>query len=286
MNTYKKQLSVNHNFSINCCGKLVSLEKPLIMGILNLTPDSFSDGGQFGQEKAALEHAEKMISEGASIIDIGPQSTNPNSKQIDAKEEIERLGKVISLLKKEFPETLISVDTFYAETVKYAADEGMDIINDISGGQFDPQMFKTVAETGLPYILMHINPSFGEMHDKIQHKDITLSINQFFSEKVRELTELRVHDIILDPGFGFGKTIEDQYKMTEEAEYFGFGRLPLLIGISRKSFIYKSLGKSPLEIVEETQKLHLKLLHKGAKILRVHDVAETKKTIDLFLNNY
>ncbi|MHC6199568.1 dihydropteroate synthase [Elizabethkingia miricola] len=286
MNTYKKQLSVNHNFSINCRGKLVSLEKPLIMGILNLTPDSFSDGGQFGQEKAALKHAEKMISEGASIIDIGPQSTNPNSKQIDAKEETERLGKVISLLKKEFPETLISVDTFYAETVKYAADEGMDIINDISGGQFDSQMFKTAAETGLPYILMHINPSFGEMHDKIQHKDITLSINQFFSEKVRELTELRVHDIILDPGFGFGKTIGDQYKMTEEAEYFGFGRLPLLIGISRKSFIYKSLGKSPLEIVEETQKLHLKLLHKGAKILRVHDVDETKKTIDLFLNNY
>nr|WP_199163012.1 dihydropteroate synthase [Elizabethkingia sp. ASV34] len=286
MNTYKKQLSVNHNFSINFRGKLVSLEKPLIMGILNLTPDSFSDGGQFGQEKAALKHAEKMISEGASIIDIGPQSTNPNSKQIDAKEETERLGKVISLLKKEFPETLISVDTFYAETVKYAADEGMDIINDISGGQFDSQMFKTAAETGLPYILMHINPSFGEMHDKIQHKDITLSINQFFSEKVRELTELRVHDIILDPGFGFGKTIGDQYKMTEEAEYFGFGRLPLLIGISRKSFIYKSLGKSPLEIVEETQKLHLKLLHKGAKILRVHDVDETKKTIDLFLNNY
>ncbi|MDV2447570.1 dihydropteroate synthase [Elizabethkingia anophelis] len=256
------------------------------MGILNLTPDSFSDGGQFGQEKAALKHAEKMISEGASIIDIGPQSTNPNSKQIDAKEETERLGKIISLLKKEFPETLISVDTFYAETVKYAADEGMDIINDISGGQFDSQMFKTAAETDLPYILMHINPSFGEMHDKIQYKDITLSINKFFSEKVRELTELRIHDIILDPGFGFGKTIEDQYKMTEEAKYFGFGRLPLLIGISRKSFIYKSLGKSPLEIVEETQKLHLKLLHKGAKILRVHDVAETKKTIDLFLNNY
>ncbi|MCL1672512.1 dihydropteroate synthase [Elizabethkingia ursingii] len=286
MNTYKKQLSVNHNFSINCRGKLVSLEKPLIMGILNLTPDSFSDGGRFSQEKAALEHAEKMISEGASIIDIGPQSTNPSSKQIDAKEEMERLGKVISLLKKEFPETLISVDTFYAETVKYAADEGMDIINDISGGQFDSEMFKTVVETGLPYILMHINPEFGQMHDKIQYKDITLSINQFFSEKVRELAELRVHDIILDPGFGFGKTIEDQYKMTEEAEYLGFGRLPLLIGISRKSFIYKSLGKSPLEIVEETQKLHLKLLHKGAKILRVHDVTETKKTIDLFLNNY
>lgn len=161
----------------------------------------------------------------------------------------------------------------------------MDIINDISGGQFDTNMFETVAKTGLPYILMHINPSFGQMHDKIKYQDIILNINRFFSEKVCELTELRVHDIILDPGFGFGKTIEDQYQMTEEAEYFGFGKWPLLIGISRKSFIYKSVGKSPLEIVEETQNLHLKLLHKGAKILRVHDVAETKKTIDLFLGN-
>lgn len=285
MNTYKKQLSNDQNFSINCRGKLISLEKPLIMGILNLTPDSFSDGGKFNQEKSALYHAEKMISEGAAIIDIGPQSTNPNSKQITAKEETERLGKVISQLKKEFPETLISVDTFYADTVQYAADEGMDIINDISGGQFDTNMFETVVKTGLPYILMHINPSFGQMHDKIKYQDIILNINRFFSEKVCELTELRVHDIILDPGFGFGKTIEDQYQMTEEAEYFGFGKWPLLIGISRKSFIYKSVGKSPLEIVEETQNLHLKLLHKGAKILRVHDVAETKKTIDLFLGN-
>lgn len=275
--------TTSKSFSLNCRGKLISLEKPLIMGILNLTPDSFSDGGKFSDEKAALLHTEKMVKEGANIIDIGPQSSNPKSQQITAQEEKERLGNIIIQIKKEFPKTLVSVDTFYSETVKLAADQGMDIINDISGGQFDPKMFQTVAEVGLPYILMHINSSFGEMHHKEKNPNIVTDINRYFSKKVKTLTDLRVHDIILDPGFGFGKTIEDQYQMTEEAQHFGLGRLPVLIGISRKSFIYKSLGKSPLEIDAETQILHLKLLEKGAKILRVHDVAATKKTVDQFL---
>ncbi|WP_390451862.1 dihydropteroate synthase [Chryseobacterium sp. Alg-005] len=274
--------SINYH-SLNCNGRLVDLSSPKIMGILNLTPDSFSDGGKFNNEKDALKHAEKLLSEGAGIIDIGPQSTRPNAEFLSCKEEIRRIGTVISRIKKEFPAALVSLDTFYAETVRFGYNEGIDIVNDISGGQYDERMFDTVAETKLPYILMHINPSYETMHDKIKYEDIILEINRYFSEKTNVLLQKGVKDIILDPGFGFGKTVEDQMKMIDEVEYLGFERFPLLIGISRKSFIYKPLGKSPLDINEETQKLHLKVLQQGAKILRVHDVAAAKKTIELFL---
>ncbi|MBV8325554.1 dihydropteroate synthase [Chryseobacterium sp.] len=253
------------------------------MGILNLTPDSFSDGGQFNDGKLALKHAEKLLNDGAEIIDIGPQSTRPNAEFLSSEEEIKRIGNTISRIKKEFPEALISLDTFYAETVKFGFNEGIDLINDISGGQYDEKMFDTAAETKLPYILMHVNPSYETMHNKIRFEDITTEENLYFSEKVNQLLEKGVNDIILDPGFGFGKTVEDQMKMIHETEYLGWGRLPLLIGISRKSFIYKPLGKSPLNINEETQKLHWKILEQGARILRVHDVAETKETLVRFL---
>ena len=272
--------SIQHtNFSINCNGKLVDLNTPKIMGILNLTPDSFSDGGKFNNEKSALLHAEKLLKDGADFIDIGAQSTRPNAEYLSAEEEIRRIGNVISLIKKEFPEVLISIDTFYADVVKFGYNEGMDVVNDISGGDFDEDLLKTVAESKLPYILMHSNTSYSTMHEKIHYDDITMSVNYYFSEKVNQLQKLGIHDIILDPGFGFGKTVEDQYKMIEEVEHLGFGRFPLLIGISRKSFIYKPLNKKPLEIGEETQKLHRKVLEKGAKILRVHDVAETKNLL-------
>ena len=267
------------NFSINCNGRLVDLNTPKIMGILNLTPDSFSDGGKFNNEKSALLHAEKLLKDGADFIDIGAQSTRPNAEYLSAEEEIRRIGNVISLIKKEFPEALISIDTFYADVVKFGYNEGMDVVNDISGGYFDENLLKTVAETKLPYILMHSNTSYATMHEKIHYEDITMSVNYYFSEKVNQLQKLGIHDIILDPGFGFGKTVEDQYKMIEEVEHLGFGRFPLLIGISRKSFIYKPLNKKPLEIGEETQILHRKVLEKGAKILRVHDVAETKNLL-------
>ena len=266
-------------FSINCNGRLVDLNTPKIMGILNLTPDSFSDGGKFNNEKSALLHAEKLLKDGADFIDIGAQSTRPNAEYLSAEEEIRRIGNVISLIKKEFPEALISIDTFYADVVKFGYNEGMDVVNDISGGYFDENLLPTVAETGLPYILMHSNTSYSTMHEKIHYDDITMSVNYYFSEKINQLQKLGIHDIILDPGFGFGKTVEDQYKMIEEVEHLGFGRFPLLIGISRKSFIYKPLNKKPLEIGEETQKLHRKVLEKGAKILRVHDVAETKNLL-------
>jgi dihydropteroate synthase len=268
-----------NNFSINCNGRLVDLNTPKIMGILNLTPDSFSDGGKFNNEKSALLHAEKLLKDGADFIDIGAQSTRPNAEYLSAEEEIRRIGNVISLIKKEFPEALISIDTFYADVVKFGYNEGMDVVNDISGGYFDENLLPTVAETKLPYILMHSNSTYQNMHEKIHYEDIIVSLNYSFSKKINELQKLGIYDVILDPGFGFGKTVEDQYKMIEEVEHLGFGRFPLLIGISRKSFIYKPLGKLPTEINEETQKLHRKVLEKGAKILRVHDVAETKNLL-------
>lgn len=271
--------------SINCNGRLIELDTPKIMGILNITPDSFSDGGKFNNEKSALLHTEKLLNEGAEIIDIGAQSTRPHAEFLSAKEEMRRIGKIISEIKRNFPETLLSLDTFYAETVQFGYDEGIDIINDISGGQYDENMLNAVAETRLPYILMHINSTYESMHEKINFTDITLSINQYFSKKIQELRKKGIKDIILDPGFGFGKTVEDQMKMIDEIRFLGFGQYPLLIGISRKSFIYKPLGKSPLDINQETQKLHLKVLQQGAKILRVHDVAEAKKTVDEFLIN-
>ena len=282
-----KTQSANHknsHFSINCRGSLIDLSVPKIMGILNLTPDSFSDGGKFNDEKKALPQVEKMLKDGAEIIDIGPQSTRPNAQILSAPEEISRIGNMISLIKKEFPEALISLDTFYAETVKFGFDEGLDLVNDISGGMFDEKMFQTVAKTGLPYILMHVNPTYESMHEKKIEDDIILTINKYFSEKIGELRKFGVKDIILDPGFGFGKTVEQQHQMIDELQHIGFGKYPILVGISRKSFIYKPLGKKPHEINEETQKLHLKMLEKGTRILRVHDVAEAKKTIDEYLN--
>ena len=279
-----KSSFINYH-SMNLNGKLIDLSSPKIMGILNVTPDSFSDGGKFNEEKSALVQTEKMLKDGAEIIDIGAQSTRPNSEFLKAEDEISRIGTVISKIKKEFPEALISLDTFYSEVVKFGFNEGIDMVNDISGGNYDDKMFKTVGETQLPYILMHVNPTYESMHEKIIEEDIIISLNKYFSGKIQELRSFGVKDIILDTGFGFGKTVEQNHQMIDELEFIGFGRYPLLVGISRKSFIYKPLGKSPLEINEETQKLHLKTLQKGAKILRVHDVLEATKTIELFLQN-
>lgn len=279
-----KSSFINYH-SMNLNGKLIDLSSPKIMGILNVTPDSFSDGGKFNEEKSALVQTEKMLIDGAEIIDIGAQSTRPNSEFLKAEDEISRIGTVISKIKKEFPEALISLDTFYAEVVKFGFNEGIDMVNDISGGNYDDKMFKTVGETQLPYILMHVNPTYESMHEKIIEEDIIISLNKYFSGKIQQLRSFGVKDIILDPGFGFGKTVEQNHQMIADLEFIGFGRYPLLVGISRKSFIYKPLGKSPLEINEETQKLHLKTLQKGAKILRVHDVLEATKTIELFLQN-
>lgn len=272
------------SFSINCRGKLFDLTQPQIMGILNITPDSFSDGGKFNNEYSALKQIEKMINEGAKIIDIGAQSTRSNADYLTHNEEITRLKNILPSIRKEFSDIFISLDTFHSDVVYFGYNEGIDIVNDISGGQYDDSMFSMVAKTQLPYILTHCNSKYNDMHYKIDYDDIILSLNYYFSQKTTELLELGVKDIILDPGFGFGKTIEDQYKITDELEHISFGKQPILVGISRKSFIYKPLNKTPLSINTETQELHLKMLKKGAKILRVHDVAEAKNTIDLFLN--
>lgn len=285
MNADIPKLESSSFTTMNCRGRLIDLSKPKIMGILNVTPDSFSDGGNFNNEKSALHHTEKMINEGASIIDIGAQSTRPQAQLLSSTEEISRIGKIISNIKKEFPHLLISLDTFYSETVQFGFEEGIDLVNDISGGMYDEKMFETVANTALPYILMHVNPTYEVMHEKIIEEDIILTLNYYFSEKIQLLRNFGIKDILLDPGFGFGKTVEQNHQMIDELEAVSFGQYPLLTGISRKSFIYKPLGKSPLDIEEETQKLHLKLLQKGAKILRVHDVSAAKKTIDLFLSN-
>ena len=271
MNFSVTNSQINNFFSINCNGRLVDLSKPKLMGILNLTPDSFSDGGKFNNEKNALKQAENLLKNSATFLDLGAQSTRPNAEYLEADEEIRRIGNVISLIKKEFPESLISLDTFYADVVKFGFDEGIDLVNDISAGQFDSELLDVVAKTGLPYILMHINPSYESMHEKIKFDDITLSINRFFSEKLLELNQKGIKDIILDPGFGFGKTVEDQYKMIDEFEYIGFGKYPVLAGISKKSFIYKPLGKQANEVEKETLDLHLKLIEKGAKIIRLHN---------------
>lgn len=264
-------------FSINCNGRLIDLSAPKLMGILNLTPDSFSDGGKFNNEKSALLQAEKLLNNGAAIIDIGAQSTRPNAEYLKADEEIRRIGNVISLIKKEFPESLISLDTFYSQVVNFGFNEGIDLVNDISAGQFDSDLLEVVARIGLPYILMHVNPTYDTMHQKIKTDDIIIHINSFFSEKVRLLRLKGIKDIILDPGFGFGKSVEDQFKMIDGFQYFGFGKLPLLAGISKKSFIYKPLGKQPDEVEKETLELHLKLLDKGANIVRLHE-PETLKS--------
>lgn len=269
--------------SVNCRGILLDFSFPKIMGILNCTPDSFSDGGQFLNHLSAMKHAEKMISDGATIIDIGAQSTRPNSTFVTAKEEIRRLGSLISNLKKEFPTIFISLDSFLTETVHFGYNEGIDLVNDISGGMFDENFLETVAHTKLPYILMHNSSLYQDMHVKKEYEEISPEINFYFSKKIKELREKGIVDIILDPGFGFGKTVEDQHKMIDEISLYKMLDCPLLIGISRKSFIYKPLQKTALDIDEETQKLHLKVLQQGANILRVHDVKSANTTVDIFL---
>ena len=268
--------------TINCRGKLVDFNRPKIMGILNITPDSFSDGGKYNSEIRALRRVEEMIDEGVDIIDIGAQSTRPkNADKISAGEEMIRIGNLISTIKKHFPEVLVSLDTFYGEVVSFGYNEGIDIVNDISAGQFDSEMLPMVAKVGLPYVLMHINPNYHSMHKKNIENDIILEINYFFSKKIKQLLDLGIKDIILDPGFGFGKTIEQQEQLIAELEYIDNQGLPMLVGISRKSFIYKPLGKSPLEIEDEIQTLHKQILNKGADILRVHDVGRTREIIGI-----
>ncbi|MDO9184562.1 MAG: dihydropteroate synthase [Bacteroidia bacterium] len=252
---------------------------PLIMGILNVTPDSFFDGGKFTSEIQWLEHTQQMIEEGADIIDIGAYSTRPGATNVSEQDEMERLVKVIKSVRKQFPELLISADTFRASIASKAIDAGANIINDISGGTMDDAMFSTIAKLKVPYILMHIQGTPKTMQQNPHYENVTEDVFAFFTSKLKELKELGVSKVIIDPGFGFGKTLEHNYQLLEDFEKFNSIGLPVLVGFSRKSMVCKLLKVKPEEGLNGTSVLNTIALKKGAKILRVHDVKEAKEAV-------
>ena len=270
--------------TINCGGFLLDISKPLVMGILNITKDSFFDGGAYISGKKWIEHTSKMLSEGADIIDVGVTSSKQGSKLSDKNEEGEKLKKIIKTLVKEFPKAIFSVDTYWSTSAKIAITEGAHIINDISAGNFDEEMFTVIAEMKVPYIIMHIKGTPENMQVCPEYNDITGEVIFELSAKVDTLKKLGISDIIIDPGFGFGKTMEHNYKLFSELETFRYFERPILVGISRKSMIYKALDVKPEEALNGTTALNMLALQKGANILRVHDVKEAKETIKLFEN--
>lgn len=276
-----KNTIFSSNQSINCRGKLISFEKPLIMGILNITEDSFFDGGAYISEKNWLRQTEKMLTEGADIIDIGAASTRPGAKLIDAKDEKNAITKTLKSIRKEFPDCIISIDTYHSSVAEVSVNEGADIINDISGGEIDKEMFATIGKLKSPYILMHIKGIPENMQFNTNYRNITEEIILYFSEKINQLKILGINDIIIDPGFGFGKTLEDNYKLLSQLEIFHFFELPLLVGISRKSMINKLLNITAKEALNGTTVLNTIALQKGAKILRVHDVKEAVECVNI-----
>jgi dihydropteroate synthase len=285
MSTTKNSRDKNTIFSvkqnINCRGKLVGFDKPLIMGILNVTEDSFFDGGKHNTEKQWLLHIEKMLLEGADIIDIGAASTRPGAKLISKADELSIIERVLKSVRKEYPEIIISIDTYYANVAKYSIENGADIINDISGGEIDNEMFRTIADLKVPYILMHIKGTPENMNQFTHYNNIIQEMILYFSEKVNKLKLLGVNDIIIDPGFGFSKTLDDNYKLMNQLEVFHFLELPVLVGISRKSMINKVLETNATEALNGTTVLNTIALQKGANILRVHDVKEAVETLKI-----
>lgn len=267
---------------INCKGRLVDLSQPKLMGILNTTPDSFYDGGKNNETKNALLQVEKMLNEGADFIDVGGISTRPGSAEVAENEELKRVIPIIELILKEFPETLISVDTYRSKVARESVASGAAIINDISAGNMDENFLQTVAELKVPYILMHMQGTPKTMQQNPTYENVLLEVNQFFSEKINELKRLGINNIILDPGFGFGKTVEQNYDLMKNLDLIGFDEFPLLVGVSRKSMITRLLDLKPAEALKGTSLLNFYSLQKGAKILRVHDVKEAKEAIKIW----
>jgi dihydropteroate synthase len=267
---------------MNCNGKLLDLSSPVVMGILNITPDSFYDGGKYPTTANALVHAERMISEGAAIIDIGAVSTRPDAIEIDEKEEWSRLKNVLPALRKKFPETIISVDTWRSSVAREAVACGADMINDISGGQFDQEMFAAIAGLQVAYIMMHTQGTPAAMQINPQYADVVDDVFDFFAENLRKLNKMGVSkNIIIDPGFGFGKTAKHNYELLSRLSKFKSFGFPVLAGLSRKSMIYKILGNQPSEALAGTIVLNTIALMNGAEILRVHDVREAVEAIKL-----
>ena len=257
----------------NFNGKL-SLTTPIIMGILNVTEDSFYDGGKYRTDDAVLERAAQILSEGGDIIDIGAMSTRPNALEIPENEEISRIVSAVNIVRKEFPDAVLSIDTYRAAVAKAAVEAGAAMINDISGGTFDPDMISTVGQLQVPYCLMHTTAKPSEMQQHTEYKDILADMLQFFGRQLEKLHAHHVHDIIIDPGFGFGKTLEQNYFLMKNLEVFQQLGYPILVGISRKSMIYKLFGTTPDHALNGTTALNTVALMKGADILRVHDVKE------------
>ena len=264
---------------INCNGSLIGFETPKVMGILNLTPDSFYDGGRNKTEADYLAHAEKMLFEGATFIDVGAYSSRPGAIDISEKEELQRIVPIVRSLVKTFPEVLLSIDTFRSEVARQCVEAGAAIINDISGGNLDKEMLKRVAELQVPYILMHMRGSPKNMKELNSYDDLLQDILYYFSEKIAEARALGINDLIIDPGFGFSKNIGQNFELMSKLELFKTLDLPLLSGISRKSMIYKTLGITPDDALNGTTILNTVSLLKGAHILRVHDVKEAMETI-------
>jgi dihydropteroate synthase len=268
--------------TLNCNGQLIDLSDPIIMGVLNVTPDSFFDGGKYENVKALLDQVQTMILAGATIIDVGGMSSRPGAEIISVEEELNRVIPIIEKIKERFPVVIISIDTVRSEVARQSVAAGASIINDISAGSIDGEMFKTVAELNVPYILMHMQGKPESMQQNPDYQDVTKTVLDFFIKKVGELRALGVKDIILDPGFGFGKTIEHNYQLLQKFAIFKVLDLCLIAGISRKSMIYKVLKSTPQEALNGTTVLNTLALERGAKILRVHDVKEAQETITLW----
>jgi len=260
--------------TINCNGSLIDLSIPKVMGILNITPDSFYDGGKYKNKSEILIQTEKMLSDGATFIDIGAYSSRPGAKHISEEEELQRIIPVVKLLIEKFPGILISVDTFRSKVAKETIEIGAALINDISGGKMDENMFKTIAELQVPYILMHMQGTPQNMQKNPSYENVTKDLISFFAAQIFELRQLQVKDVIIDVGFGFGKTLVHNYQLLKDLALFKSLDTPVLAGISRKSMLYKPLNSSAQEALNATTSANTIALLNGANILRVHDVKE------------
>lgn len=267
---------------INVNGKLTDLSQPQVMGILNVTPDSFYAASRQHTDQEIADRADRILAEGALMIDIGAYSSRPNAEHISADEEMRRLRKGLEIINRNHPGCVVSVDTFRADVAKMCVEEyGVAIVNDIAAGEMDPQMFPTIARLGVPYIIMHMQGTPQNMQLNPHYDNLLKEVFFYFSEKVQKLRDLGVKDIILDPGFGFGKTIEHNYQLMNHLEEFSIFELPLLVGISRKSMIYKLLGGGPEDALNGTTVLNTISLLKGADILRVHDVKAAVEAVKI-----
>ena len=267
--------------TINCKGELVDLTRPKVMGILNLTPDSFFDGGKYKDETSILQQVEYMLDHGATFIDMGAYSSRPGAEHVPEDEELLRMLPVIDLILTKFPDTLISVDTFRSKVAAESIEHGAALINDISAGNLDTAMFDTVADYQVPYIMMHMKGTPQSMQKQATYSDVIKDLRSYFSEKIQETTSKKINDIIIDPGFGFAKTTEQNYTLLNHLDLFQTFGLPILIGLSRKSMIYKVLESSPQEALNGTTALHTIALLKGANITRAHDVKEAMECVKL-----